>query len=234
MDAERQELNDGLGQGTIRTLIADDHSLLREALREVLEKQPDIKVIAEASNGEEAVRLALQLVPDVVIMDIGMPKLNGLEATRQIKKQCPDIAVLVLTVYDDTQHVLSILEAGAMGYLTKSVFSDSVIRAIRGVASGETVLSSHVSSEVIKRAIRHITKPLPLDGGEKITPREQELLRMIAKGMSNKNIAQYLNLSLQTIKVYLAEIFSKFNVNNRTEAVITALRIGILKLEDIE
>jgi len=214
-------------------MLVDDHPLLRQALRSVLEKQTDFEIVAEASDGKEAVRLAVELVPNVVIMDIGMPKLNGLEATRQIKASCPSIAILVLTVHDDSEHILSILEAGAAGYLTKSVFGDGVIHSVRGVVAGETVLSASISQQIIKHALRHITKPLPLNAGEKITGRELEILRLAASGMSNKDLAQKLDLSERTVKGYLAGIFSKLNVGSRTEAVITALRAGFFTLDDL-
>ncbi|HEY81921.1 MAG TPA: response regulator transcription factor [Dehalococcoidia bacterium] len=230
----RAEVDPAQGQpDTITIMLADDHPLLRQALRNVLEKQADFKIIAEAGDGEEAVKLATELVPDVVIMDIGMPKLNGLEATRQIKEKCPRIAILVLTVHDDSEHILGILEAGAAGYLTKSVFGDEVVCAVRGVAAGETVLSPSISQRIIKHALRHIAKPLPLDVGEKITSRELDILRLAAKGLSNKDISLKLDLSLRTVKGHLSEIFSKLNAGSRTEAVITALRAGILTIDDL-
>ncbi len=233
------ELSSELGQdrvlpdNIITIVLADDHPLLRQALRNVLEKESDFHIIAEVSDGEEAVRLATELVPNVVIMDISMPKINGLEATRQIKAKCPGIAILVLTVHDDSEHILGILEAGAAGYLAKSVFGEQVINAVRGVVAGETVLSRSVSQQVIKHALRHITKPIALDAGEKITRRELEILRLAAIGMSNKDMSQRLELSERTVKGYLAEVFSKLNVGSRTEAVITALRAGILTLDDL-
>jgi DNA-binding NarL/FixJ family response regulator len=217
----------------ITILLADDHPLLRQALRNVLEQESDFKIIAEVDDGEEAVRIATELVPNVVIMDISMPKLNGLEATRQIKVKCPGIAILVLTVHDDSEHILGILEAGAAGYLTKSVFGEEVIHAVRGVVAGEMVLSHSISQQVIKHALRHIAKPITLAAGDKITSREMTILRLAAGGMSNKDISQRLELSERTIKGYLAEIFSKLNVGSRTEAVITALRAGILTLDDL-
>ncbi len=233
------ELSSGFGLNRERTdnitiMLADDHPLLRQALRSVLEKQTDFEIIAEASDGEEAVRLAVELVPNVVIMDIGMPKLNGLEATRQIKARCPSIAILVLTVHDDSEHILSILEAGAAGYLTKSVFGEEVIHAVHGVVAGETVLSASISRQIIKHALRHITKPLPLGTGEKITGRELEILRLAASGIGNRDIAQRLDLSERTVKGYLAGIFSKLNVSSRTEAVICALRAGFFTLDDLD
>jgi len=218
----------------ITIMLADDHPLLRQALRSVLEKQSDFEIIAEASDGEEAVRLAVELVPNVVIMDIGMPigmpKLNGLEATRRIKAKCPSIAILVLTVHDDSEHILSILEAGASGYLTKSVFGKEVIHAVHGVVAGGTILSASISQQIIKHALRHITK----DGGEKITGRELEILRLAAGGIGNKDIAQKLDISERTVKGYLAEVFSKLNVSSRTEAVISALRAGFFTLDDLD
>jgi len=215
-------------------MLADDHPLLRQALRNILEKQTDLEIIAEVDDGEQAVRVATELAPQVVIMDISMPRLNGLEATRQIKARRPDIAILVLTVHDDSEHILGILEAGAAGYLTKRVFGHEVVQAVRAVVAGETVLSSVVSRQVIRHALYHITKPVPLDIREKISSRELEILRLAARGLSNKEIALTLELSSRTIKSYLSEIFSKFNVGNRTEAVITALRAGILTMSDLE
>jgi DNA-binding NarL/FixJ family response regulator len=217
-----------------RIMLVDDHPLLRQALRYVLEKQRDFEVIAEASDGEEAVKLATRLNPDVVIMDISMPKLNGLEATRQIKANCPMIGILVLTVHDDNEHILSILQAGAGGYLTKSVYGDEVINTIRALTSGETVLSPPVSQQILKYAFQHITKPWSLDASDKLTNRELEILRLLAKGISNKDIALRMGLSLRTVKGYVGDLFLKLNVASRTEAVIVSLRKGILTLEDLK
>lgn len=221
-------------RGKTRIMLADDHPLLCQALRDVLGKQPDFEVIAEARDGEEAVKLATKLIPDVVIMDISMPKLNGIEATRQIKANYPTIAILVLTVHSDSEHILSILQAGAGGYLTKSVYGDEVINAVRAVVCGEAVLSPAVSQQVLRYAFQHITKPLSLDAGDKLTAREIEILRLVTKGISNKDIALRLGLSLRTVKGYLSDLFLKLNVASRTEAVIIGLRKGIFTLEDLE
>lgn len=218
----------------ITILLADDHPLLRKALRDLLEQQEDFEIVAEAGDGKEAVRLAIELVPDIIIMDIGMPELNGLEATRQIKAECPNIAILALTIHSDSEHILGILEAGAAGYLTKSVFSDEVVAAIRSVVAGETVIANPVFQQILKHALRYVTKPLGLGAGEKLTARELEILKLAARGMSNKAIAMELKLSLRTIKGYLVEIFSKLKVGSRTEAVITGLRAGFLNLKDLE
>jgi len=212
-------------------MLADDHPLVRKALRDVLEKQADFEIVAEAGDGEEAVKIATELVPDVVLMDITMPKLNGIEATRQIKAKCSNIAVLVLTVHDDSEHILGILEAGAAGYLTKRVFGEEVIHAIHSVVAGETVLSAEIFQQILKHAMRYATKPITIAVGEKLTVREIEILNWAAKGKSNKDIAAELNLSQATIKSYLSDIFAKLEVASRTEAVIIGLRAGILTLE---
>jgi len=217
----------------VRIMLADDHPLLRKALRQVLETEGDFRIIAEANDGEEAIRIAAELVPDVIIMDITMPKINGIEATRQIKERCPNIAVLVLTVHDDNEHVMGILEAGAAGYLTKTIFSDTVIHAVRGVVAGESVLSSTVLRQIIGNVPLRERKPLDLSTGERITGRELEILKLAATGMANKEIALHLGIGLRTVKGYLQDIFAKLNVVSRTEAVITALRNGILTMDDL-
>jgi len=220
--------------GKVTILIADDHPLLRQSLRNILDKQTDFQVVAEACDGEEAVRLANQLEPDVVIMDIGLPKLDGLEATRQIKARHPNIVVLVLTVYGDDQHVLNILQAGAAGYLTKSVFGEEVVQAIRGVVAGGVVLSPSIAQLLLRQAARYPTKPVLLKAGEKLSTRELEVIKLVARGMSNKDIATALGLSLRTVKGYLANIFSKLGVASRTEVVISGLQTGFLTIDDIQ
>jgi two-component system, NarL family, response regulator LiaR len=223
----------GENDSIIRVILADDHPLIRQALKNVLEKQADIKVIAEAGDGEEAVNLTQQLTPDVVIMDISMPKLNGLEATRQIKAHCPGVAVLSLTVHNDSEHILGILEAGAAGYLTKSVFDKEVVQAVQTVAAGEVVFSPVTLQQLLKHSIRSSSKPLPLASGDVMTVREMEILKLAASGMSNRDISLKLELSLRTVKGYLAEIFAKLKVSSRTEATITALKAGIISLNDL-
>lgn len=218
----------------ISIVLADDHPLLRQALRNVLRQQADFEVIAEVGDGEEVVKVATELVPDVVIMDISMPKLNGLEATRQIKAKHPGVAILVLTVHGEAEHVLGLLEAGAAGYLTKTVFGEEVVQAIRAVVAGETVLSPISSHQILRHALRLMTKPLRLDPNTKISARELQILKLAAKGMSNKGIALNLGLSQHTVKGYLVGFFSKLGVASRTEAVIASLRAGLLTLDDLE
>jgi NarL family two-component system response regulator LiaR len=214
-------------------ILADDHPVVRKALRNDLEKEADFIVLAEASDGEEAVKLVSELNPDVVIMDIGMPKINGIQATRLIKDSYPDVIVLVLTVYDDVEHVLGILESGADGYLTKNILVEDIIKAVRSVVAGEMVLSPQVFQQVLKYALRHSTKPIRLDTGVKLTTRELEILQLIAKGTSNKGIANELGISSRTVKSHMVDIFRKLDVSSRTEAVITSLRIGFININDI-
>jgi DNA-binding NarL/FixJ family response regulator len=218
-------------QPKVRILLADDHPLVLLALRTLLAKEADFEVIAEVSDGEEAVKVASQMIPDITIMDISMPKLNGIEATKQIKEKCPDIAVLVLTVHDDIEHSLAILEAGADGYLTKSMFVEGIVQAIRIITSGATIIPPKVFRQVIKSALRYPGKSLPNITGETLSSREIEVLGLLARGMSNKEIACQLGLSDRTIKGILVVLFSKLQVNSRTEAVICALRLGIINLE---
>lgn len=218
----------------IRVLLADDHPLLLQALRGVLEKEDDIEVVAEVNDGEQAVNLAAQLRPDIVIMDISMPKLNGLEATRQIKATNPEIAVLALTIHTDNEHILSMLQAGAAGYLTKGVYGQQVVSAVRAVTSGEAVLSPQALREILKYASQRLIEPQNLDTGDKLTAREVEILTLVAKGLSNKDIACRLGLSLRTVKGHLTDLFLKLNVASRTEAVIVGLQKGILSLDALE
>jgi len=215
-------------------LLADDHPLLRQSIKSVLEQGHDLVVVGEASDGEEAIRLADELHPDVILMDIAMPKLDGLEATRRIKASHPDMAVLVLTIHSDDQHIIGILEAGAAGYLTKSVFGEEVVQAVRGVIAGEMVLSPAIGQRLIKQAARYPIKAVPLDRGERLSIRELEIIKLAARGMSNKSIAVELGITLRTVKGHLSEIFSKLNVGSRTEAVIAGLRAGFISVDDIQ
>jgi len=215
----------------VKIMLVDDHPLMRLALRSVLEKEPDLEVIYEAGDGQEAVTKAEVLRPDVVIMDISMPVLNGIQATRLIKSKCPMISILILTVHTDIETIFSILEAGASGYLTKTVFGQEVVHTIRALVSGEMVLAPEISKEVLKYALRHFSKPLKIEYDEKITPKEQELLSLAAKGMSNQEISKILGISEHTVKSYFANLFSKLGVRSRTEAIFIALKKGILSPE---
>ena len=171
--------------------------------------------------------------PDVVIMDIGMPIMNGLEATRQIKEKCPDVAILVLTVFTDNQHVLGILNAGAAGYLTKEVFGDEVTRAIRAIIAGEAVLTPSILHQIIESMPQPPAKTEVNTFGRNFSTREYSILKMIARGMCNKDIAVELNINVRTVKGYLTTIFNKLGVSSRTESVVTGLKSGLLTLNDL-
>ncbi|HAX97122.1 MAG TPA: DNA-binding response regulator [Prolixibacteraceae bacterium] len=228
---ERLESMD-LKQPKIKILIADDHPLVRHALKNILEKAPDFQIVGEANNGQEALEFANDIKPDVVIMDISMPILNGLEATRQIKRDNSNIAILVLTIHEDDDYILGILEAGAAGYLVKSVFGDEVIQAVRAVIAGEMVLSDPIGKRVLQLATRYPTKPLVIDGGESLSTKEIEVLKLASLGLSNKMIAVKLDISLRTVKGHFVDIFSKLRVASRTEAVIKGLRMGLISLDE--
>ena len=217
---------------TIRILLADDHDLVREGTRELLAREKDLQVIAEAGDGEEAVRLTVEHQPDVALVDIAMPKLNGIEATQQIKSLSPSTAVLVLTAYDDDQYIFALLEAGAAGYLLKNVRRRDLVEAVRSVHAGESVLHPVIARKVIDRFSRPASQqPEPADV-EQLSERELEVLKLAAKGMSNKEIAEQLYLSTRTVQTHLSTIFQKMEVGSRTEAVVQALRKGWLMLDD--
>ena len=217
-----------------RILIADDHPLLREALREALSDQKDMEVIGEANNGEEAVELVSQFKPDIVVMDIMMPKLDGIDASKRIKKITPNIAILILTAYDDDNYVLGLLEAGAAGYLLKSARGQDIVEAIRSIRAGESVLHPHIIEKLLKRAIGSPTEIERAKASDLLSDREVEMLKLLSTGMSNKQIAEQLCLSLRTVKAHLSNIFTKMNVASRSEALVEALRWGLVTLEDIK
>ena len=217
----------------IRILLADDHALVREGTKELLEREDDLEVVAEAGDGKTAVQLATKQRPDVVIMDFAMPKLNGIEATRQIKAIDPSIAVLVLTAYDNEQYIFAFLEAGAAGYLLKDAHIDELIKAIRAVHAGESILHPAIARKVINRFARPAEKYGKEAALNQLTKRELEVLKLAAKGMSNREIALDLSISVRTVQTHLSNIFTKIGVGSRIEAVIYGLRQGWFTLEDL-
>ena len=219
--------------GKIKILIADDHAVVREGTRRILEQELDLEVVAEAGDGEEAVRLATSFKPDVAIIDIAMPKLDGIEATRQIKAVCPAITVLILTAYDDDQFIFSLLEAGAAGYLLKSVRGRELIDAVRAVHAGESVLHPSVARKVLNRFVPISGKPRTQETFEVLSEREMDILRLVTRGLSNKDIARELCLSIRTVQGHLGHIFNKLQVSSRTEAVVRSLKEGWVTLNDV-
>jgi NarL family two-component system response regulator LiaR len=217
----------------IKVIIADDHALFREGTRSLIAQEKDMEVVGEASDGEESIRLVTELRPQVVLMDIAMPKVNGIEATRSIKADSPATAVLILTAYDNDQYIAALLEAGAAGYLLKNVSGSDLVNAIRAVYAGEAVLHPAIAKKVFSRlgaTRREAEEPAQL---AELSEREIEILRLAAKGMSNQNIAARLYLSRRTVQAHLANIFRKMDVGSRTEAVLQALRKGWLGLDDL-
>jgi DNA-binding NarL/FixJ family response regulator len=217
----------------IKLLLVDDHPIVRKGTRELLEAHDDLTILGEAADGREAIDQALLLRPDVILMDVSMPNMNGIEATKEIKARLPTTAVLVLTSYDDDAYVFALLEAGAAGYLLKNTREDELVGAVRAVASGESVLHPSVAKKVLTRfstqssasataaanAQRH-------SNDESLSPRELEVLRIAATGSTNKEIARDLDISPRTVQVHLANIFSKLGVGSRTEAVLYAIKRG--------
>lgn len=215
---------------SIRVIIADDHAVLREGTRELLQREPDIEVVGEAGDGTAAVALVEDVRPDVAILDIAMPGLNGVEATARIKSAHPEVAVLVLTVHDEDAYVFAILEAGAAGYLLKNVGGAELVDAVRAVMAGESVLHPAITRKVLGRFRGERS------GAEEqvpLTSREQEVLRLAASGHSNKRIGTALDLSPRTVQVHLSGVLSKFGVASRTEAVIEGLKRGWINLEEL-
>ena len=214
----------------IRVLIADDHPPFSQGLSRLLDDQPDLIPVAVATDGEEAVRLAKDLKPDVVVMDIAMPKLNGIEATRQIKAELPNTSVLVLSAYGYHPYVLSALEAGAGGYLLKNVPLRELMNAIRAVRLGEAVLDAAVAEKLL----RNLSRPIASSrDSSQLSPREIEVLRFSAHGLSNADIAKRLFVSERTVQSYFTSIFNKLGVGSRLEAVLRALKEGWLTMDDI-
>ena len=217
----------------IKILLADDHVVVREGTRQLLEREPDFEVVGGAGDGEEAVKLATELKPDVIIMDIAMPKLNGIEATKRIKSGMSSVAVLALTAYDYDEYIFALLEAGAAGYLLKSVSGDELISAIRAVYAGEPVLHPIVMRKVMDHLKPSAAKPDQGRPSELLSERETEVLKLAARGMSNKDIAEKLFISVRTVQAHLRSIFNKLGVGSRSEAIIHALKRGWFSLDDL-
>jgi two-component system, NarL family, response regulator NreC len=207
----------------IRIVLADDHALVRQGFRMILEAQPDMEIVGQAGNGREAVELAEKLHPDVVVMDVAMPELNGTEATRRLAASTPRTRVLALSMHKDSVYVREILRAGARGYLLKDSGDTDLVAAVRAVAKGEGYISPAVSDAVLTDYRKHVTDPLDL-----LTGREREVLQSIAEGKTNKEIATALNLSVYTVEAHRGRIMEKLNLHSTGELVRFALRNGLI------
>jgi DNA-binding NarL/FixJ family response regulator len=217
----------------ISIVIADDHAVVRQGTRSLLEREKDLEVVGEAADGEEAVKVLEQLRPDVAIIDIAMPKLSGVEVTRQIKPHCPSTAVLILTAYDNDEYIFALLEAGAAGYLLKDVDSREVVEAVRAVHAGESVLHPVIARKVISRLTSSAAKVSEEKPAVELSEREIEVLKLAARGLSNKDIATKLFISKRTVQGHLGSIFNKLNVGSRTEAVFQAVKRGLLSFKEL-
>lgn len=207
----------------IRLVIVDDHPVVRDGLRGMLESQPDFEVVGEASDGEAAVRITNKVKPEIVLMDLRMPEMDGVTALREIKASNPQVQVLVLTTYDSDADILPAIEAGASGYLLKDSSREELYTAIRATARGETVLAPAVAARLVGR--------MRAPAEEQLSSRELEVLQLVAEGDSNSEIASRLHISQATVKSHLIHIFGKLGVSDRTAAVTVALRRGILRLD---
>ena len=230
---------------SIRVLVVDDQSLIREGLAIILDTQPDIQVVGQAENGQEAVKLAAQLDPDVILMDIRMPLMDGIKATRQIQESHPQIKVLILTTYNEDDLVFDGFRAGAIGYLLKDITRRGLAEAVRGAARGEAQIDPAIASQVLaefqrmasalQRLTPRTTRPSmqeleELPPLETLTPREETILQLLTEGLTNAGIATRLHLSEGTVKNYVSEILSKLHANDRTHAVVLAIRHGLIEL----
>ncbi len=207
----------------IRVLLADDHAVVRQGFRLILSAQSDMEIVGEAGNGREAVELAQSIRPDVVVMDVAMPELNGIEATRRLAASCPQTRVLALSMHKDSVYVREILRAGARGYLLKDSLDADLLVAVRAVSRGEGYLSPAVSEAVLSDYRKQVTDPMDL-----LTSREREVLQMIAEGKTNKDIAGTLNLSVYTVDAHRGRIMEKLNLHTTGELVRFAMRKGII------
>lgn len=207
----------------IRILLADDHAMVRKGFRLILENEADMEIVGEAANGREAVDNAEKLLPDVVVMDVAMPELNGIEATRRLAALSPRTRVLALSMHKDAVYVREILRAGARGYLLKDCVDTDLVDAVRAIARGDGYLSPAVSSGVLSDYRRHVSDPIDL-----LTSREREVLQMVAEGKTNKEIASSLNLSVYTVDAHRGKIMEKLNLHSTGEMVRFAVRNGVV------
>ncbi|HEY7172106.1 MAG TPA: response regulator transcription factor [Vicinamibacterales bacterium] len=212
----------------LRILLADDHTLVRQGLSKILEEQPEWSVVAQASDGREAVKQTLQLKPDVAIFDIGMPLLNGIEATRQVTRRLPDLHVLILSMHAEEAYITQALQAGAQGYLLKDSADIELIKAVTAVSAGKSFFSPAVARVMLDDYVRHLAGKGIVDRYEALSEREREIFQLIAEGHSNKEIAELLSVSPATVETHRAHILQKLDVHNTAELVLYAVRRGVI------
>lgn len=213
---------------TIRVIIADDHTIIRSGLKALLEREPDIEVVAEAADGRQAVQKAQELLPEVVLLDIAMPNLNGIEAARQIVAKHERVGVIILSMHSDESYVLKALKAGARGYLLKDSSESDVMNAVRAVNSGKAYFSPEISRMLADDYLRQMQQRGVDDSYELLTSREREILQMLAEGKSNKDVANVLNLSLHTVETHRSNILQKLNLHSVPELILYAVRKRIV------
>ena len=214
--------------GQVRILLADDHTIIRSGLRLLLEQQPDFKVVAEASDGREAVELVSRHHPEVAVLDIGMPQLNGIEATKQIVSREPRTQVVILSMHSDEGYVLRALKAGARAYILKNSAEADLIQAVRTVSEGKSFFSPVISKMLLEDYIRQIKDKEVEDSYDLLTPREREILQLLAEGRTNKEVANILKLSLYTVETHRGNILEKLNLHSTAEMILYAVRKGIV------
>lgn len=214
---------------SIRIILADDHTIIRSGLRLLLEQQPDFKVVAEANDGREAVQLVSKHRPEVAVLDIGMPQLNGIEATRQIVAEGSPTQVVILSMHSDEGYVLRALKAGARAYILKNSAEADLIRAVQAVAEGKSFFSPVISKMLLEDYMRQVRTKSVEDSYDLLTPREREILQLLAEGHTNKEVANSLNLSLHTVETHRANILEKLNLHGTPELILYAVRKGIIQ-----
>ena len=216
----------------IRVVLAEDHTLVRKGLKAILSGYPNIEVIGEASDGREAVQLAETLHPHVVVIDINMPGLNGLEATDRIKHRCPDVRILVLSMHANEEYVLQVLRSGASGYLLKDSATEELVKGIESVNEGEAYLSPRISKTVIADYVRRTDAEDQRAPHEMLTPREREILQLVAEGHTSKEIAEQLHLSIKTVETHRANLMDKLDIHNRAGLIRYAIRAGLIASDE--
>lgn len=214
----------------IKVLLVDDHTLLRQGLRKLLELEHSIEVVGEAENGKEALEKAKELNPDVVLLDINMPGMNGVEATSFLKESHPETKIIILTIHKDDEYIFEAVKAGASGYLLKDVDTQDLVRAVETAFKGESIIDPAIASKLLHEFSR-ISKGNVETLHDCLTEREREILRLLVQGLSNRDVAEKLFISEKTVKNHISNIFRKLEVTDRTQAVVKALKIGMVKLD---